>query len=56
MIRRLTFWNICSILFNNAANNPIKEIPAKTLNPYINFAGKCREAMAFYKDCFHGIH
>jgi PhnB protein len=26
----------------------------KTLNPYINFAGQCREAMAFYKDCFQG--
>ena len=26
----------------------------KTLNPYINFAGKCREAMTFYKDCFKG--
>ena len=37
MIRRLTSRNICSILFNNAANNPIKEIPAKTLNPYITF-------------------
>ena len=26
----------------------------KTLNPYINFAGKCREAITFYKDCFKG--
>jgi len=26
----------------------------KTLNPYINFAGKCREALAFYQDCFGG--
>jgi uncharacterized glyoxalase superfamily protein PhnB len=26
----------------------------KTLNPYINFGGKCREAMAFYRDVFGG--
>jgi PhnB protein len=23
-------------------------------NPYINFSGKCREAMGFYKACFGG--
>jgi PhnB protein len=26
----------------------------KSLNPYINFSGKCREALAFYKECFNG--
>ena len=26
----------------------------KTLNPYINFGGKCREAMSFYRDVFNG--
>ncbi len=25
-----------------------------TLNPYIDFGGKCREAMTFYKDIFQG--
>jgi PhnB protein len=24
------------------------------VNPYINFNGKCREAMDFYKDCIGG--
>lgn len=26
----------------------------KSLNPYINFSGKCREALNFYKECFNG--
>jgi PhnB protein len=26
----------------------------KTLNPYINFDGKCLEAMTFYRDAFNG--
>lgn len=26
----------------------------KTLNPYINFSGKCEEALQFYKECFDG--
>ncbi|MBI1333262.1 MAG: VOC family protein [Armatimonadetes bacterium] len=26
----------------------------KTLNPYLSFGGKCREAMSFYKTCFGG--
>lgn len=26
----------------------------KRLNPYINFGGKCREAMSFYRDTFGG--
>lgn len=26
----------------------------KSLNPYINFSGKCREALNFYKACFNG--
>ncbi len=26
----------------------------KTLNPYINFSGKCEEALEFYKECFDG--
>jgi PhnB protein len=26
----------------------------KTLNPYINYFGKCREALDFYKKCFGG--
>lgn len=26
----------------------------KQLNPYIGFAGKCKEAMNFYKDCLGG--
>jgi PhnB protein len=26
----------------------------KSLNPYINFSGKCREALGFYKECFNG--
>ena len=25
-----------------------------TINPYIGFNGKCREAMTFYKECFGG--
>lgn len=25
-----------------------------SLTPYINFAGKCREALAFYQQCFDG--
>jgi PhnB protein len=25
-----------------------------TINPYIGFNGKCREAMTFYKSCFGG--
>ncbi len=24
------------------------------LNPYLNFNGKCREAMTFYKECLGG--
>lgn len=31
-----------------------KEKRMKSLNPYINFSGKCREALDFYKECFHG--
>jgi PhnB protein len=26
----------------------------KTLNPYIDFSGKCREALEFYKQCLNG--
>lgn len=26
----------------------------KSINPYINFNGKCREAMTFYKQCLGG--
>lgn len=26
----------------------------KSLNPYIDFGGRCREALAFYRDCFGG--
>jgi PhnB protein len=26
----------------------------KTLNPYIDFGGRCREALDFYKSCFGG--
>ena len=26
----------------------------RKLNPYINFGGKCREAMSFYRDTFGG--
>lgn len=26
----------------------------KSLNPYINFSGKCREALDFYKQCLNG--
>jgi PhnB protein len=26
----------------------------KNINAYINFNGKCREAMTFYKDCIDG--
>lgn len=26
----------------------------KSLNPYINFSGKCKEALQFYKECFNG--
>lgn len=26
----------------------------KTLHPYIDFSGKCREALEFYKKCLHG--
>ncbi|MDQ8036797.1 MAG: VOC family protein [Pedobacter sp.] len=26
----------------------------ESLNPYIDFSGKCREALAFYKNCFGG--
>ena len=26
----------------------------KNLNPYINFSGKCREALNFYKECLNG--
>lgn len=26
----------------------------KTINPYIGFNGKCREAMTFYKECLGG--
>jgi PhnB protein len=26
----------------------------KSLNPYINFSGQCREALEFYKKCFNG--
>ena len=26
----------------------------KSLHPYIDFGGKCREAMTFYKAVFHG--
>lgn len=26
----------------------------KSLNPYINFSGRCREALDFYKECFNG--
>ncbi len=26
----------------------------KSLHPYLDFGGKCREAMTFYKDLFHG--
>lgn len=26
----------------------------KSLNPYLNFSGKCREALEFYKECFKG--
>jgi PhnB protein len=26
----------------------------KEINPYINFNGKCREAMTFYQECFGG--
>lgn len=26
----------------------------RTINPYINFHGKCREAMTFYHKCFGG--
>lgn len=26
----------------------------KSLNPYINFSGKCREALNFYKECLNG--
>jgi len=26
----------------------------KSLHPYIDFGGKCREAMTFYKSVFHG--
>ncbi|MGH8491618.1 MAG: VOC family protein [Moraxellaceae bacterium] len=26
----------------------------ESLNPYIDFSGKCREALAFYKECFGG--
>ena len=26
----------------------------KTLNPYLTFAGNCREAMNFYRDCLNG--
>ncbi|HWJ26345.1 MAG TPA: VOC family protein [Flavisolibacter sp.] len=25
-----------------------------SINPYISFNGKCREAMSFYKECFGG--
>ena len=32
-IRRLTFWNVCSILFNDDVNTLTKGIPVKTLNP-----------------------
>lgn len=24
------------------------------MNPYLNFSGKCREALAFYQECFGG--
>lgn len=26
----------------------------KSLNPYIDFGGRCREALDFYRDCFCG--
>ncbi len=26
----------------------------KTINPYVGFNGKCREAMTFYKECLGG--
>jgi len=26
----------------------------KSVHPYIDFGGKCRDAMSFYKDIFHG--
>lgn len=26
----------------------------ESMNPYIDFSGKCREALAFYTDCFNG--
>jgi len=26
----------------------------KTLNPYLNFAGNCEEALNFYQQCFNG--
>ncbi len=28
--------------------------PTTTLNPYLTFAGKCREAMTFYKEALDG--
>jgi PhnB protein len=37
---------------NKTANQ--KEIKLKPINPYINFNGKCREAMTFYQKCFGG--